>query len=595
MKGMTGMALLAAGLAFGGTAYEAENATLVNGVSNTAHPTPQNPTIASNASASGGKYVAMNDGGLAFTVTMPSGGFYSIDVTYAQPNDAGGKYQNLEINGTGVGSISFPYSTSFTTVEASSKVKLNAGSNTVSITNSWGWVNVDKIEISEYASTPFAVTPTLVTPNASANAQKVFGFLNEHFQKKIVSGVMTDQVLVNNATVAFDNQLEVAWIKEASGKQPALLGLDFLHGTGMSSTTNTWHQAYTAATLALAKEVWDKGGIATYSWHWKDPFGNVESYKPDTIAKYSTFDFSKAFTDGTYTAWNTSSADYEAIVNDLDIVATYLTTLADQDVPVLWRPLHEAAGKWFWWGADGATATKMLWKLMFDRFVNVHGLDNLIWVWTSDEAADAADWYPGDAYVDIVGRDFYYSPRVVNHSSLTASFDAIKNITNGKKLVTLSECGSVPHPDSLVEDGAGWSYFMPWNRSFTIDTMAEWDGVVYKDNSKAFWNTLMNHDYVLSLDEMPGWDTYVVSAQPARVRTVSSVSYTAHTLQVSAPALVNANIALYNIQGECVSKLHHGPLAAGTHAFSLAGLAPGMYIVRSQLGQDLVSKSIAVE
>ncbi len=34
-----------------------------------------------------------------------------------------------------------------------------------------------------------------------------------------------------------------------------------------------------------------------------------------------------------------------------------------------------------------------------------HGLDNLLWVWTS-QVTDP-DWYPGDDYVDMVGRDIY--------------------------------------------------------------------------------------------------------------------------------------------------------------------------------------------
>ena len=42
------------------------------------------------------------------------------------------------------------------------------------------------------------------------------------------------------------------------------------------------------------------------------------------------------------------------------------------DVPVLWRPLHEASGGWFWWGAKGPEPFKQLWELMFQRFTQVH-------------------------------------------------------------------------------------------------------------------------------------------------------------------------------------------------------------------------------
>ena len=76
---------------------------------------------------------------------------------------------------------------------------------------------------------------------------------------------------------------------------------------------------------------------------------------------------------------------------------------------LLWRPLHEASGKWFWWGAKGAAPCKALWNLMYDRMVNHHGLTNLIWVWNSDGAD--YEWYPGDDKVDILARDFYYYPR----------------------------------------------------------------------------------------------------------------------------------------------------------------------------------------
>ena len=56
------------------------------------------------------------------------------------------------------------------------------------------------------------------------------------------------------------------------------------------------------------------------------------------------------------------------------------------DVPVLWRPLHEAYGGWFWWGACGPKAFEQLWRLMFTRFTQVHQLHNLIWVYTADPA-----------------------------------------------------------------------------------------------------------------------------------------------------------------------------------------------------------------
>ena len=41
---------------------------------------------------------------------------------------------------------------------------------------------------------------------------------------------------------------------------------------------------------------------------------------------------------------------------------------------------------------------------MFDRMTNHHTLHNLIWVFSF---GTDPDWYPGDAYADIVGIDAY--------------------------------------------------------------------------------------------------------------------------------------------------------------------------------------------
>src|SRR5689334_6250163 len=81
------------------------------------------------AAASGGYYVNMKDGALAFKVNMPAAGYYTLWATYSQPNDPAGKIQNLAVNGVARGQISFPYVAAFTRLKASSKLKLEAGAN----------------------------------------------------------------------------------------------------------------------------------------------------------------------------------------------------------------------------------------------------------------------------------------------------------------------------------------------------------------------------------------------------------------------------------------------------------------------------------
>ncbi|MBN1128288.1 MAG: hypothetical protein JXA71_04845 [Chitinispirillaceae bacterium] len=566
--------------------YEAENAIVdINMVQKVA-----------DATASGGFYVNMKDGALSFTVTVTAAGFYTLWTRYSQPFDAGGKIQNLTVNGASKGQISFPLCSAFVTLKASSKVKLAAGANTIGITKSWGWVNIDYIELTPYVESPFTIPTTLVTPNASLNAHKIYGFLREHFQKKIVSGVMTNTVMRNDGRYTpntVEEQTEVAWIINATGKTPALLGLDFMHGTGKASE-GEWHRGYTAATISMAEDIFKKGGFPAYCWHWKDPSKTVEAFysKSSGNTPYVEFNLNKAFVDSTTcAAWSTGSAEYRAILADIDTISRYLKTLADKGVPVLWRPMHEASGKWFWWGYSGAKPCVALYRLMFDRMVNHHGLKNLVWIWTSDEAGDALDWYPGDAYVDIIGRDYYYYPREANHGSLVASFEKVKEIYGGKKIIALSENGSVPHPDSLVGDGAGWSYFMPWYGDYTMDGWAH-------DNTAADWNSIMNHTYVITLDKMPGWDKYVVPVTVASHRHLrSAISIVERHGSLNVRLAIPANsVELYDLQGSRVAVLNKTALSAGTHRFSLKGIAKALYLVRigSSSGAVVAEKPLLV-
>jgi hypothetical protein len=90
----------------------------------------------------------------------------------------------------------------------------------------------------------------------------------------------------------------------------------------------------------------------------------------------------------------------------LDEIARGLADLQDAGVPVLFRPLHEMTGA-FWWGARDPVAFRLVWRDLFDYFTRVKGLHNLIWVWSPLVSTRAMDYYPGNAYVDVTGLDIY--------------------------------------------------------------------------------------------------------------------------------------------------------------------------------------------
>lgn len=206
-----------------------------------------------------------------------------------------------------------------------------------------------------------------------------------------------------------------------------------------------------------------------------DPNKDYAFYKADT-----EFDAANATVEGTW--------ENKVFTEDLKNAAAYLKLLRDADIPVLWRPFHEAAGGWFWWGKNAASF-KSLWIAMFNYF-KTEGLDNLIWVWTTE--GNDTDWYPGDQYVDIVGRDVYNKETadcVSEYTSIAENY--------GNKIVSLSECGTVGLISEQWASGARWSWFMPWYDG----TNEDGSPVVHAD--EAWWKDAMSQEFVVSRDELP--------------------------------------------------------------------------------------------
>ena len=581
----THYAAVAAVAAFATTAF-AESTPIRIEAENAVPADDHKVVVSENAKSSGGKFVEMKDGNLEFKVTVPTAGYYTLWTTYQLPTESGSKIQNLTVNGVSAGQISFGISDDFKTIKGAGKIKLSAGENTIGIVHSWGWVNIDYIELTEYEASPWNISKNLVTPEPTESAQKLYNFLLTNFGKHVISGVMTNRTMENDGKYTpqtYETQEELKYIHDASGKNVVLVGFDFLHATGKNSDQQ-WHQGYTHASLEMAKTVWNAGGIPAFNWHWKDPMHDVEAFYTESSnnTPFTEFSITKAYDEATE-KWKTESAEYKAIVRDMEMIADSLLTLQKEGVAVLWRPLHEASGKWFWWGTDGAKPCVALYKLMFDIFVKQKGLHNLIWVWTTDEASDALDWYPGDEYVDVVGRDYYYYPREANHSSLVGSFETVKEMFGGKKIVTLSENGSVPYPDEMKADGANWSWFMPWYGDYAMEGWAN-------DNNKESWKTVMNNEYTLTLEDMPGWDKYKIDEQHTTgiqgkssvASHMASVSVIKKNLQINLPESECANVRIFDMKGHQVI---NRTIRANNESINMEALASGLYIVKIQ-GQN---------
>ena len=327
------------------------------------------------------------------------------------------------------------------------------------------------------------ITTSLAMKNPLRQAQNVYDFLIENYGKNILSSTM--------ANVAW-NINEAEWVKLQTGKYPVIATFDYIQ---LPYSPANWIDY---SDITLLEDWWNNNGLISAGWHWLVPTdeGTTEyTYKPSE----TTFSAVNATVEGTW--------ENEEVNADLGKIAGLLKLLQDQNIPVIWRPLHEAAGNiyeysggeaWFWWGADGADAYKKLWIYMFDYFES-KGLNNLIWVWTTQ--TNDQNFYPGDDYVDIIGRDIYDNS---DESDIADEFKIIQK-TYFTKIVTLSECGNISTITKQWSAGAKWSYFMPW---YDYDRTNDTSSSVFENTEHDYadanwWIDAFSMSEVITRDGMP--------------------------------------------------------------------------------------------
>lgn len=294
----------------------------------------------------------------------------------------------------------------------------------------------------------------LSNPKASPEAIKLYEFICNTYGEKIISGQQ-------ESTWVDGDQYEFEYIKEHTGKLPAIRGLDYMNDDfeGVNQRAIDWY---------------NKGGIVSICWHCGSDFSGSWSESMETdIANWE-----KALTEGT--------KEYETLIAGMDKAGKALKELQEENIPVLWRPFHEFDGQWFWWGKGGANNFVKLWQIMYDRFTNHWGLNNLIWVLGySHNGEDYKDWYPGDEYVDIVGADCYEA------GANGELYKLVCKVTK-KKPVCYHECGKIPTVTEIHEANAGWVWFLAWHTEYLVD-----------NNDTNTLKEIYNSDYVITLDELP--------------------------------------------------------------------------------------------
>ncbi len=464
-------------------------------------------------SGDGYAYLDRKGASIAVTVTVEETGIYELLVNYIQCFDVDKKVQYLNVNGVNQGDVSFPFNSGEGwTLMSAGYVLLEAGTNTIAFEGYWGYTFLDYLQLRTAPSylTNLNPTDTLSNPNADERTRALYQYLQDQYGQHIIAGQQENcgshcynlNAYESSGKTDFsyfeDNEEEFKYLYNLTGKYPAIRGIDML--TYNSSTT------YRDGATERIIEWYDQwNGIPTVTWHWSVPSeeGGTDAYfyVESASANYTTFSISRALTEGTW--------EHEVLMADIAVLATEFQKVEDAGVPFIFRPLHEAEGAWFWWGAEGPEYCKELYRLLYDQLTNVYGLDNLIWEWTSYTYTTSPSWYPGDDVVDLIGYDKYNAVDFqYNLSAISATFFSLVGSTEGEKMVCMSENDTIPSLENIQKEAAGWLYFCPWYGYYITNTAL---------NPAETVTEMYQSDYCITLEELPDLKTY--SAAPAQTTT----------------------------------------------------------------------------
>lgn len=351
------------------------------------------------------------------------------------------------------------------------------------------------------------VDPTKpVSENAQTNEKtmEVWNYLRSVYGKQVI----TCQQMMGNECY------EDLVFYNATNDLTAMKGYDFIFCTGSYHSDDMIDEA-----IEWSKE---SGGLCAFTWHWNVPkdIDNPEGGYAFYTSEITNFSQVNAVTPGT--------KEYETVIHDIDLIAAKIQRMESEGVTILFRPLHEASGAWFWWGLQGRDSAtnevfQKLWYMIYDRLENYHKLTNIIWVWNGQNPHTAI--HP-NAF-DIEGIDRYYDQEDISAEALSTYYEKcygelagydkycaeLAGMDSTGKMMALTECGYIPDPDGIKAANTMWLYYMVWNGDFIYETdaagkaMVDLNGTPHPNPKKGITNEMLaeyfSNDLYITHNKLP--------------------------------------------------------------------------------------------
>ena len=351
------------------------------------------------------------------------------------------------------------------------------------------------------------VDPTKpVSENAQTNEKtmEVWNYLRSVYGKQVI----TCQQMMGNECY------EDLVFYNATNDLTAMKGYDFIFCTGSYHSDDMIDEA-----IEWSKE---SGGLCAFTWHWNVPkdIDNPEGGYAFYTNEITNFSQVNAVTPGT--------KEYETVIHDIDLIATKIQRMESEGVTILFRPLHEASGAWFWWGLQGRDSAtnevfQKLWYMIYDRLENYHKLTNIIWVWNGQNTHTAI--HP-NAF-DIEGIDRCYDQEDISAEALSTYYEKcygelagydkycaeLAGMESTGKMMALTECGYIPDPEGIKAANTIWLYYMVWNGDFIYETdaagkaMVDLNGTPHPNPKKGITNEMLaeyfSNDLYITHNKLP--------------------------------------------------------------------------------------------
>lgn len=346
-----------------------------------------------------------------------------------------------------------------------------------------------------------SATPETSDSMATPNTKAVQAYLAA-LSNNVIPGVIAGQNVghsddIDNPTGLSGYAALITELEKQTGEVPGIMGVDYEHNK--IATPEQLHQ-----TNKKIIAFWQAGGLITINWSPHNPWWNDESnilQNPGVWKDTRTQGGDMSNVDLTQLT-NSQTEIHNIWRRKLERIANALQELQDAGVVVLWRPMQEMNGNWFWWGNSAAPKNAesyiILWQDMYKYFTQTKGLHNLLWVYSPNQSPTLMEhfsikpieWrYPGNAFVDIIAGTTYNDDLRIKDYETYKKFGKPIAIAEygplaGDKLSRGGKFDTRLYATRLQNDYPDIAYWVSWSSWSNGDGTQENQALVHNLNAK---------------------------------------------------------------------------------------------------------------